>query len=129
MESFDHKMSKSDPDGAILLHDENKKLRKKMQKHAYLDPADPHSPVYELAEHVVFPEWGEIVVTPNPKFGEPSTWKDLASLKDAVADGTLHPLDAKLGVAEGVSKGLQRVQEHFQDNPETLEAVTSLGQK
>ena len=129
MESFDHKMSKSDPSGAILLHDAAKALRKKMQKHAYLDPVDPHSPVYELAEHVVIPEWGEIIVTPNPKFGEPSTWTDLESFKAAVADGTLHPLDAKLGVADGVSKGLQSVHEHFEKNPETLEAVTSIRRK
>ena len=129
MESFDHKMSKSDPSGAILLHDAAKALRKKMQKHAYLDPVDPHSPVYELAEHVVIPEWGEIIVTPNPKFGEPSTWTDLASFKAAVADGTLHPLDAKLGVADGVSKGLQSVHEHFEKNPGTLEAVTSIRRK
>jgi len=129
MESFEHKMSKSDPSGAILLHDAAKALRKKMQKHAYLDPVDPHSPVYELAEHVVIPEWGEIIVTPNPKFGEPSTWTDLASFKAAVADGTLHPLDAKLGVADGLSKGLQSVHEHFEKNPDTLEAVTSIRRK
>ena len=129
MESFDHKMSKSDPSGAILLHDAEKSIRKKMQKHAYLDPEDPHSPVYELAEHVVLPEWGEIVVTPNPKFGEPSTWTDLSSFKAAVADGTLHPLDAKIGVATGVSKGLQRVLNHFEKNPETLDAVTSIRRK
>ena len=126
MESFDHKMSKSDPSGAILLHDSEKALRKKMQKHAYLDPVDPQSPVYELAEHVVFPEWGEIIVTPNPKFGEPSTWTDLEAFKAAVTDGTLHPLDAKLGVADGITKGLQSIAEHFEKHPETLDAVTSL---
>ena len=97
-----------------------------MQKHAYLAPEDPQSPVYELAEHVVLPEWGEILVTPNPKFGEPSTWTNLEEFKAAVADGTLHPLDAKLGIAHGVSRGLQRVNEHFEKHPETLDAVTSL---
>ncbi|RJU91167.1 MAG: tyrosine--tRNA ligase [Candidatus Poseidoniales archaeon] len=129
MESFDHKMSKSDPDGAILLHDSPKALRKKIQKHAYLDPSDLQSPVYELAEHVVLPEWGEIIVTPNPKFGEPSTWRSLESFKAAVADGTLHPLDAKLGVADGISRGLSAVSKHFEENPDTLEAVNSLGRK
>ena len=129
MESFDHKMSKSDPGGAILLHDSPKALRKKMQKHAYLDPKDEHSPVYELAEHVVLPEWGEIVVTPNPKFGEPSTWSSLESFRAAVTDGTLHPLDAKLGVADGISRGLISITEHFEAKPETLEAVNSLSRK
>ena len=126
MESFDHKMSKSDPSGAILIHDTEKQLRKKMQKHAYLNPEDDSSPVYELAEHVVLPEWGEINVTPNPKFGNPSTWTDLQSFKDAVKSGEIHPLDAKLGVADGIYRGLTDVAKFFEDNPEKLDLVNKL---
>ena len=126
MESFDHKMRKSDPSGAILIHDTEKQLRKKMQKHAYLNPEDDSSPVYELAEHVVLPEWGEINVTPNPKFGNPSTWTDLQSFKDAVKSGEIHPLDAKLGVADGIYRGLTDVAKFFEDNPEKLDSVNKL---
>ena len=126
MESFDHKMSKSDPGGAILIHDEPKQLRKKMQKHAYLNTEDANSPIYELAEHVILPEFGEIIVTPNPKFGEPSTWTDLDEFRNAVMNGTLHPLDAKFGVADGISRGLETVAAHFSKNPELLDNVTAI---
>ena len=112
MESFDHKMSKSDPSGAILLHDDEKKLSKKMRK-AFLDPAQPDSPVYELIEHIILPEFGEFTVTPKPEFGEPSTWTDLDSFKAAVSSGELHPFDAKMGVAAGLSRGLEVVANHF----------------
>lgn len=125
MESFDHKMSKSDPNGAILLHDDDKKLAKKMKK-AFLDPEQSDSPVYELIQHIVLPEFGEVVVTPKPEFGEPSTWTDLDSFKAAVADGTLHPFDAKMGVAAGISRGLAVVSEHFEAAPETLDSVNEL---
>ncbi|MGB0787393.1 MAG: tyrosine--tRNA ligase [Candidatus Poseidoniaceae archaeon] len=125
MDSFDHKMSKSDPNGALLLHDTLEKVQKKMRK-AYLDPEDEQSPVYELAEHVVLPEFGHIQVTPNPKFGEPSTWKDLASFKAAVKDGTLHPFDAKMGVAAGVAAGLSSIAEHFEANPEAYETMLNI---
>ena len=125
METFDHKMSKSDPRGASLLHDDQAVMRKKMRK-AYLDPADEHSPVYELAEHIVLPEQGVIHVTPNPKFGEPSTWDDLDAFRAAVADGTLHPLDAKWGVADGLAAGLSSVASHFEAEPDLLEAVRTL---
>ncbi|MGB0365196.1 MAG: tyrosine--tRNA ligase [Candidatus Poseidoniaceae archaeon] len=125
MDSFDHKMSKSDPNGALLLHDTLEKVQKKMRK-AYLDPEDEQSPVYELAEHVVLPEFGHIQVTPNPKFGEPSTWKDLASFKAAVKDGTLHPFDAKMGVAAGVAAGLSSIAEHFEANPEAYETMLDI---
>ncbi|MGB0173882.1 MAG: tyrosine--tRNA ligase [Candidatus Poseidoniaceae archaeon] len=125
MDSFDHKMSKSDPNGALLLHDTLEVVQKKMRK-AYLDPEDEQSPVYELAEHVVLPEFGHIQVTPNPKFGEPSTWKDLASFKAAVMDGTLHPFDAKMGVAAGVAAGLSSIAEHFEANPEAYETMLKI---
>tara|TARA_B100000683_G_scaffold186427_1_gene179577 strand:+ start:7304 stop:8449 length:1146 start_codon:yes stop_codon:yes gene_type:complete len=125
MESFDHKMSKSDPNGALLLHDTHDQIRKKMRK-AYISPEDPQSPVYELAEHILLPEFGEIVVTPNPKFGEPSTWTDLEAFRAAVMDGTLHPLDAKFGVADGLARGLEALASHFEANPETLDKVTAL---
>ena len=125
MDSFDHKMSKSDPNGALLLHDTLEKVQKKMKK-AYLDPEDEQSPVYELAEHVVLPEFGHIQVTPNPKFGEPSTWNDLASFRAAVMDGTLHPFDAKMGVAAGVAAGLSSIAEHFEANPEAYETMLNI---
>ncbi|RJU94349.1 MAG: tyrosine--tRNA ligase [Candidatus Poseidoniales archaeon] len=125
MDSFDHKMSKSDPNGALLLHDTLQIVQKKMKK-AYLDPADNHSPVYELAEHVVLPEFGSITVTPNPKFGEASTWDDLEQFKQAVKDGTLHPFDAKMGVAEGVANGLVSIAKHFEEHPETYETMLNI---
>tara|TARA_B100000003_G_scaffold207935_1_gene226760 strand:+ start:703 stop:1845 length:1143 start_codon:yes stop_codon:yes gene_type:complete len=125
MDSFDHKMSKSDPNGALLLHDTLEQVQKKMKK-AYLDPEDEHSPVYELAEHVVFPEFGQIQVIPNPKFGEPSTWNDLESFKTAVMDGTLHPFDAKMGVALGIAEGLSSIAQHFEANPEAYERMLQI---
>ena len=82
--------------------------------------------MYELIQHIILPEFGEVVVTPKPEFGEPSTWTDLESFKSAVADGTLHPFDAKMGVAAGVSRGLEAVETYFESNPETLERVTQL---
>ena len=125
MESFDHKMSKSDPNSALLLHDPVERIKKKMRK-AYLDPEDDNSPIYELIQDIILPEFGKVVVTPNPKFGDPSTWESLEDFKSAVKDRNLHPLDAKFGVADGIASGLAEVTNHFEQNPELLDAVTDL---
>ena len=100
-----------------------------MQKHAYLNPDDDNSPIYELAQHVVLPEFGEILVTPNPKFGQPSTWRTLEEFKSAVKSGELHPLDAKLGVADGISRGLETVAKYFAEHPDLLESVNEIIQR
>ena len=125
MESFDHKMSKSDPNGAILLHDDEKKLSKKMRK-AYLDPENSESPVYELIQHIILPELGQLVITPNPEYGNPSTWDDLDSLKNAVSSGEVHPFDVKMAVANGIAHGLEMVSKHFENYPDTLNRVNEL---
>ena len=98
-------------------------------KKAYISPEDPQSPVYELVEHILLPEFGVIHVTPNPKFGEPSTWTSLEDFRNAIMDGTLHPLDAKMGVADGLAKGLEGLAAHFEAHPETLDRVTDLMNK
>lgn len=125
MESFDHKMSKSDPNGAILIHDGAGKLKKKL-KGSYLDPNDPVSPVFELIEHVILPEFGILEVRPDPKFGEPSDWTDITSIREAVSSGSLHPLDLKIAVAEMIHRGLSSVSEYFEEHPDNLRAVEKL---
>ena len=125
MESFDHKMSKSDPSGAILLHDTPKKLRKKLRK-AFLDPQIDNSPVYELVEHIIFPEMGSITLTPKPEFGEPSTWDNLSALKAALASGDVHPIDLKFGVADALAEILSPLNQHFEENPDLLEKVNKI---
>jgi tyrosyl-tRNA synthetase len=125
MDSFDHKMSKSDPSGAILLHDSPEKLRKKMRK-AYLDVEKDDSPIYELLEHIILPEQGQITVTPNPEYGEPSTYDSLEGFITAVQDGTVHPLDAKFAVADAISSGLDTLRSHFESNPQLLDSVNEI---
>ena len=125
MEAFDHKMSKSDPSNAIILHDPVESLRKKMRK-AYLDQNDPDSPVYELAKHIIIPSLGELKVTPKPEFGPPSSWGDVDQITEAVMAGNLHPFDLKMGVAEGLAEILSPLMEHFQDNPEKLHKMIEI---
>tara|TARA_B100000609_G_C17206219_1_gene431090 strand:- start:1675 stop:2178 length:504 start_codon:yes stop_codon:yes gene_type:complete len=125
MDSFDHKMSKSDPSGAILLHDSPEKLRKKMRK-AYLDVEQDDSPIYELLEHIILPEQGHITVTPKPEYGEPSTYDSLEGFITAVKSGEIHPLDAKFAVADAISAGLESMRNHFESNPSLLDAVNEI---
>ena len=125
MESFDHKMSKSDPEGAVLLHDEPDELGRKLRK-AYLDPEDSDSPVHELVEQILMPQLGSLTITPDPKYGVPSTWDDLAALRKALAAGEVHPLDYKLAVADALAGLLAPLAEHFAAAPDLLAAVSEI---
>ena len=125
MESFDHKMSKSNPSGAVLLHDDASTLKKKLRK-AYLDPQDPESPVFELIEHVILPELSQLDVIPNPEYGEPTTWHDLVEIKQALHSEKLHPFDVKMAVADSLSRCLSSIGEYFSHHPKSLDLVNQL---
>ncbi len=125
MDSYDHKMSKSDPNNAILMHDDHDSLRKKMRK-AFLEVGNPSSAVFEMVEHVILPRLGKVKVTPDPKYGEPSEFSDLDSFTDAVSNGSVHPLDAKMAVADGLSDVLSPVSEHFSSRSELMSAINSI---
>ena len=125
MDSFDHKMSKSDPGNALLLDDDPESIRVKMRK-AFLDVGNQHSPVFESSRHVIIPKLGKITVTPDPKYGETSEWYDAQAFIDAVSDGTVHPLDAKMAVADCISVVLSPISEHFSGKTELLESINSI---
>jgi tyrosyl-tRNA synthetase len=126
MESFDHKMSKSDPSGAILLHDAENILRNKMKKHAYLNPEDNDSPVYELAEHVVLLNGARLWSrqTRNSESRQHGRTSQPSKRRSAMEPFT-HWMRSS-GLLQGISRGLESVAAHFEAKPETLDAVTKL---
>ena len=65
-------------------------------------------------------------MTPNPEYGEPSTYDSLESFVAAVKSGTVHPLDAKFAVADAISAGLDSLRSHFESNPGLLDAVNEI---
>ena len=125
MDSFDHKMSKSDSGNAIFVHDTPKQIESKFRK-AFLEVGNPVSPVFEIAAHIVMPHNGELRVKPKPEFGEPSTWTDMESFVAAVGSGEIHPFDAKMAVARGLTEVLSPVVEHFERNSRLLDAVNQM---
>ena len=125
MDSFDHKMSKSDPGNAILLDDEPDSVLAKMRK-AFLEVGNPNSPVFEIAQHIVLPKLGSITVTPDPKYGNPSDWGEISEFIEAVSNGSIHPLDAKIAIASGLSEVIEPVSQHLSRKTELRDAMNQL---
>ena len=125
MDSYDHKMSKSDPNNAILLHDSPKKLEKKLRK-AFLEIGNDNSSVYEIIRHVILPRNGELIIEPKPEFGSPSTWENVDDLISAINSGEVHPFDAKMAVARGLADVLNPISEYFSDNNELLDSMNKI---
>ena len=125
MDSYDHKMSKSDPNNAILLHDTPKKLEKKLRK-AFLEIGNDNSAVYEIIQYILLPRIGRLNIEPKPEFGQPSSWESTDSLISAINEGNVHPFDAKMAVAKGLADVLKPISEHFSDNNDLLDNMNKI---
>jgi len=125
MDSFDHKMSKSNPSNAILVHDDIELLNKKLKK-AFLEIGNHNSPIFEIARHIVLPQLGKIIVTPNPKYGDPSEWLDIDSFMKAIDEGEIHPFDAKMAISSSLASILGPIQEHFSHKSDILKSMEDI---
>ena len=125
MDSFDHKMSKSNPNNAIFIQDTPSKLQKKFRK-AFLEVGNESSSIFEIAKYIILPKLGEIVVSPKPEFGEPSIWHDIESFMEAVSSGAVHPFDAKMAIASGLSSILSPINDYFNENSKYLSAIDDI---
>ncbi|MBJ16771.1 MAG: tyrosine--tRNA ligase [Euryarchaeota archaeon] len=125
MESFDHKMSKSDPSNAILLDDNSDSIMSKMRK-SFLEVGNQNSPVFEIVQHIILPRLGSFTVTPDPKYGSPSVWNDLQDFVDAISNGSIHPLDAKIAVADSLVEILSPISEQLSNNPHLVKSMDDL---
>lgn len=118
-----NKMSKSDPDSGIFIHDSPDDVRRKL-KAAHCPAKEVHdNPVVALLRLVVWPRTNGLTVQRPAKFGGD---RHYALLDDVLADfsaGTLHPMDLKAAVAEAVIQLLEPVRTYFERHPDDLAFV------
>ena len=108
------KMSKSDPDSAIFVHDEAEEIERKIKKAYAPEKETEHNPVLNWTKNILF--WNRttpFVIERTEEHGgnvEFSTYEDL---ENAYAAGDLHPMDLKATVAKELIELLAPVREHF----------------
>ena len=120
----DSKMSKSDPRGTLLIHDNKKKLTKKLSK-AYCPPEREGNPVLDLWQHLLEPALGKIVIERPEKFGGNLEFKSYEKLELAYTSGSLHPLDLKNGTAAALFQMVRPLQDSCAAEPANYEKLLS----
>jgi len=119
------KMSKSDPDSSVNIHDNDDDIRRKMSK-AFCPPEKEEenaNPVLMLCKYAVMPRIGVLDIDRPEKFGGPVSFNTYGDIAGSYFSGKLHPMDLKKGVAEALIKVLAPVRSYFASKPENLEAV------
>jgi tyrosyl-tRNA synthetase len=123
MDAAESKMSKSDPDSCIFVHDPPETISDKMNK-AFCPAGETQgNPVLDHCRLVVFPELGRMKVERPEKYGGDLEFGTYGELETAFGNGEVHPADLKSSVARHIGEILAQVREHLNKNPENHEKV------
>ncbi len=94
------KMSKSNPNSGVFIHDSAEKIRSKINK-AWCEEGDvSNNPPLEISRQIIFHENSEMTVERPEKFGGNVSFGSYEELKESFKSGQLHPSDLKRTVAE-----------------------------
>jgi tyrosyl-tRNA synthetase len=128
------KMSKSDPDSGITIHDSADDIKRKLKgAHCPAKEVDGN-PVLDLLRLVVWPRLPDLhkdgparfEIHRPEKFGGNKLYVGYDALLAEYKSGALHPMDLKNGVADALTALLQPVRDHFAKHPENWQFVQSL---
>ena len=124
MDPIAGKMSKSDPEAGISIHDSDDDIRRKIKK-AFCPMEDPENPVVEICRYLIFPYRGTMIIDRPEKWGGPLEYVSYTDLVAAYGK-ELHPQDLKKAVAGYVIEMLQPIREYFEENPKNYKFVKNL---
>lgn len=130
MDPVEAKMSKSDPDSGIFIHDSPEDIARKLKgAHCPAKEVDGN-PVLDLLRLVVWPRLAAsgrtLDVTRPDKFGGNKAYASLDDVKADFASGALHPMDLKSAVAAALAQQLEPVRAYFAQHPGNWQFVQAL---
>ena len=114
------KMSKSNPDSCIFIHDSEAEIARKL-KNAYCPPKIiEDNPIVQMAETFVLRDRPLKVERPA-KFGGDLEIAGVQELRSLYSDAKLHPMDLKNAVGKELTAMLEPAHKYFENHPKLLE--------
>ncbi len=121
--SVGKKMSKSDPDSSVFIHDTDDDIKRKIRKAWCEEGMVPNNPVLAIAKTILFHENREITVERPGKFGGNVTYENYDSMEAAFGSRDLHPMDLKRAVGDGLVKIISPIRDKLTLTDETSDAI------
>jgi tyrosyl-tRNA synthetase len=126
MDIVEAKMSKSNPEISIFIHDSSEDIQRKIKK-AYCPEGEINdNPITDICKYIIFNRVDEIVISRPEKFGGDLHPENYAKLEEAFTSGQLHPADLKSATAGYLDDILKPVRKYFDKHPANYEQVKSI---
>ncbi|HUU47949.1 MAG TPA: tyrosine--tRNA ligase [Nitrosopumilaceae archaeon] len=117
------KMSKSDPNSGIFIHNTDDEIRKKINKAWCEETNIQNNPLLEISKNVILHEFDEMKVDRPEKFGGDVNYTDYSQLESDFAAKKLHPTDLKQTVGNYLVKVIAPLRENLNLSDELFDAI------
>ena len=117
------KMSKSDPNSGIFIHDTDNEIKKKISKAWCEEGNIQNNPLLEIARTVIFHDFDEMAVERPEKFGGNVSYFNYNQLETDFAEKKLHPGDLKQTVGDYLVKVISPIREKLNLSEEINDAI------
>jgi tyrosyl-tRNA synthetase len=115
------KMSKSNPDASIIVHDDVETINRKVGMAYCPAGVTKDNPVLELVRYIIFHYSSEFEVERASKYGGTITYSNYPQLERDFEDMHLHPADLKRAVSIHLNKIVDPVRQHFKGREPLLD--------
>jgi tyrosyl-tRNA synthetase len=120
------KMSKSDPENAIFMDDEQADIKRKIRK-AFCEPGNiEKNPILEYFKYIVFKINNQVTITViNVETNEQvqKTFTDYNTLETEFAQQKIHPSDIKPVLINYINEFLTPVRKYINDNNDVKKLI------
>lgn len=117
------KMSKSDPNSGIFIHNTDDEIKKKISK-AWCEEANiQNNPLLGIAKTVILHEFDEMNVERSEKFGGNVSYSNYDQLETDFAEKKLHPVDLKQTVGNYLVKIVSPIRDKLNLSEEIFEVI------
>ena len=117
------KMSKSDPDSGIFIHNTDDEIKSKISKSWCEEGIIQNNPLLEISKHVIFHEYCEFNVERPEKYGGNISYTSYEELESSFIDKKLHPADLKQTVGKYLTKIISPIRDKLELSEELHDAI------
>ena len=121
-------MSKSKPQTCIFIYDSPEEIKQKMSRAFCPERTIKFNPVMDICKYIIFREKPVFKIERPAKFGGSVEFLSFQDLAISYAEGKLHPMDLKNGVAAELADILEPVRRYFANNNEAKDCLETVRQ-
>ena len=117
------KMSKSDPNSGIFIHNTDDEIRKKINKAWCDEGIIENNPILAISETIIFSKFNKMNIERPEKFGGNLSYSNYKELENDFKEKKLHPGDLKQAVGNYLVEIISPIREKLNLSEELSEAI------